>query len=41
MYNLTIASKEILNHCRFEKNLSIKTLQAYETDLKQLILFFY
>lgn len=33
------ASKEFLSHCKFEKNLSEKTLKAYKTDLAQLIAF--
>ena len=36
---LKIAATEFLMHCRFEKNLSQKTLKAYETDLNQLRLF--
>lgn len=36
MYTLQIASKEFFAHCRFEKNLSPKTLKAYEIDLTQL-----
>lgn len=40
MYNtLTIASKEFIRHCKFEKNLSSKTIKAYEIDLKQTISF--
>jgi integrase/recombinase XerD len=37
MTQLTIplACKEFVSHCRFEKNLSQKTLTAYLTDLKQ------
>ena len=34
-----IETTEFLLHCRFEKNLSPKTLKAYETDLSQLRLF--
>ncbi len=33
------ASKEFLSHCQFEKNLSEKTLKAYNTDLTQLLAF--
>jgi integrase/recombinase XerD len=33
---LSVAIKELLSHCQFEKNLSTKTLKAYETDLTQL-----
>lgn len=36
---LKIATTEFLLHCRFEKNLSPKTLKAYETDLNQLRAF--
>lgn len=36
---LKIEINEFLLHCRFEKNLSIKTLKAYETDLRQLKIF--
>lgn len=33
------AFKEFLSHCRFEKNLSEKTIKAYRTDLEQLLTF--
>jgi integrase/recombinase XerD len=36
---LKIAISEFLLHCQFEKNLSSKTLKAYETDLWQLKAF--
>ncbi len=36
---LKIAITEFLIHCRFEKNLSAKTLKAYEIDLNQLNTF--
>ncbi len=36
---LKIAISEFLLHCRFEKNLSKKTIEAYETDLDQLNIF--
>lgn len=36
MFTLQIAAKEFFAHCRFEKNLSPKTLKAYEIDLRQL-----
>lgn len=36
MYTMQMASKDFFAHCRFEKNLSSKTLKAYETDLSQL-----
>lgn len=29
--------KDFLWHCKFEKNLDLKTIKAYETDLKQFI----
>jgi len=34
-----IATTEFLLHCQFEKNLSSKTLKAYETDLDQVRVF--
>jgi integrase/recombinase XerD len=36
MNSISNASSDFLLHCRFEKNLSTKTLKAYETDLEQL-----
>jgi len=36
---LPTAIKEFIGHCRFEKNLSLKTIKAYEIDLKQLLEF--
>jgi len=36
MYTLSTATKEFLNHCQYEKNLSTKTLKAYRIDLTQL-----
>ncbi len=39
MNTLRTAIKDFLLHCRFEKNLSPKTLRAYETDLIQLETF--
>lgn len=39
METIQNAVKEFLNHCKFEKNLSGKTLKAYETDLRQLFKF--
>lgn len=33
------AYKEFLSHCRYEKNLSEKTIKAYRTDLEQLLTF--
>ena len=40
MYTFTNAVKDFINHCKFEKNLSPKTIKAYEIDLKQLQEFF-
>lgn len=31
--------KEFINHCMYEKNLSDKTIEAYNTDLAQLVKF--
>ena len=31
--------KEFINHCKYEKNLSEKTIKAYSTDIAQLIKF--
>ncbi len=39
MCTLQIATKEFISHCKFEKNLSPKTIKAYEIDLKQLLQF--
>ncbi len=39
MGNILSEIKEFLNHCRYEKNLSEKTIEAYNTDLNQLIKF--
>jgi len=39
MYNLKSATHEFLSHCKFEKNLSPKTIKAYEIDLRQLLEF--
>jgi len=36
MYLLEEAILEFLHHCRYEKNLSPKTLQFYRIDLLQL-----
>lgn len=35
MPTLNKSVSDFLNHCQFEKNLSIKTLKAYQTDLLQ------
>jgi integrase/recombinase XerD len=35
MLSLTQAIKDFIRHCRYEKNLSSKTLKAYDTDLVQ------
>jgi len=36
---LTASVNDFFTHCRYEKQLSPKTLKAYEIDLKQFILF--
>jgi len=36
MSSLELAIKGFINHCKFEKNLSDKTIRAYQTDLNQL-----
>ena len=35
MCSFQIATNEFINHCKFEKNLSSKTIKAYQTDLRQ------
>lgn len=39
MYLIQTAIQEFIGHCRFEKNLSSKTIKSYSTDLKQLTEF--
>lgn len=39
MYTLVTATKDFIRHCRFEKNLSAKTIKAYQIDLKQTVSF--
>ena len=39
MYTLPTAIKDFINHCRFEKNLSSKTIKSYQIDLIQLLNF--
>lgn len=39
MYTLEDATKEFINHCIYEKNLSLKSIYAYKTDLHQLLTF--
>ena len=39
MDTIQIAVKDFLSHCKYEKNLSEKTLKAYSIDLTQLIIF--
>jgi integrase/recombinase XerD len=39
MYTLQIAIKDFIHYCIYEKNLSDKTIKAYQTDLKQLTKF--
>lgn len=36
---LSASINDFFNHCRYEKNLSSKTLKAYEIDLRQFSLF--
>ena len=39
MDSLETATKDFINHCKFEKNLSPKTIKAYSIDLKQVLKF--
>jgi integrase/recombinase XerD len=39
MYSIQTAIQEFIGHCRFEKNLSPKTIKSYSIDLKQLTNF--
>lgn len=39
MYTIMSATEDFLRHCRFEKNLSSKTLKAYSSDLAQFACF--
>ena len=39
MYTIQTAAGEFLKHCRYEKNLSEKTLKSYKIDLSQLTAF--
>ncbi len=39
MCTFLLATSEFIKHCRFEKNLSPKTIKAYEIDLKQTLRF--
>lgn len=39
MNTITILAQDFLRHCRFEKNLSIKTLSCYAIDLRQFAVF--
>jgi len=39
MYIIQTAIKEFIGHCKFEKNLSPKTIKSYSIDLKQLTEF--
>src|ERR1700750_2912488 len=36
---IQISSIDFLRYCRYEKNLSVKTLSAYSTDLRQFAAF--
>lgn len=39
MNSFETAAKDFLSHCRFEKNLSSKTIEAYSIDLRQFTAF--
>jgi len=39
MCTLQFATQGFINHCKFEKNLSSKTIKAYQTDLSQFYKF--
>jgi integrase/recombinase XerD len=39
MTTLNNAIKDFIRHCKYEKNLSSKTIKAYETDLMQFAIF--
>lgn len=39
MQTINSAIADFIRHCKFEKNLSDKTIKAYQTDLSQLSLF--
>ncbi len=39
MNTIQTAIREFLKHCRYEKNLSLKTIKSYNIDLKQLTAF--
>lgn len=39
MYTLSSVTNDFISHCRFEKNLSPKTIKAYKNDLNQLSVF--
>ena len=40
MNTIQASLKEFIYHCKFEKNLCLKTLKAYQGDIRQLIKFF-
>jgi len=40
MNTIQSSLQEFIHHCKFEKNLSLKTLKAYQSDIMQLIKFF-
>ncbi len=40
MQELENLFQQFISHCKFEKNLSIKTTKAYESDFRQFITFF-
>ncbi len=39
MYTLKSAINDFIHYCTFEKNLSVKTINSYKTDLKQFLKF--
>ncbi|HWB64950.1 MAG TPA: tyrosine-type recombinase/integrase [Chitinophagales bacterium] len=39
MYTIKSAAREFIAHCKIEKNLSSKTIKAYQIDLRQLLEF--
>ena len=40
MQELENLFQQFISHCKYEKNLSIKTIKAYESDFRQFITFF-
>ena len=41
MKTIDISVQEFLQHCKYEKNLSEKTIKAYSADLQQFVVFAY